>query len=70
MSENAKNAYGKAIKVSADIAKVMFDLGRPVYIGATRDTVAVENLKQVTKLSQIKSYAYVDMPQETRGQAA
>ncbi len=70
MSENAKSAYGKAIKVSADIARVMFGLGRPVYIGATRDIIAVEKLKKVTKLSQIKSYAYVDMPQETRGQAA
>ena len=70
MAENAKYASDKVVRVSVDIARVMFSLGRAVYTGNAGDIAEATKVNKVTKLSQIKECAYVDMPQEKRGQIA
>lgn len=61
-----KENRGKAIRVSADVARVMLGLGRPVYTyNKDVEIAAVDVIQRISNEAQIGNICFVDMPQET-----
>ena len=67
MAENTKTTFDRVVKTTAEVATVMFGLGRAVYIGNSRAdvtfTASVRQLSSFEELTPGMAY-FVDMPSE------